>query len=78
MRNKSNKGCLENFSHPLLNKLVTKKTKKTTCIPCFLDILDLKDSGAKIGKAHRYISVMIDNFTKFRWPVLLKKTMPKP
>ena len=37
-----------------------------------LDILDLKDYGPEINRGHRYVLVVIDNFSKFGWTTPLK------
>ena len=37
-----------------------------------LDILDLNDYGPENNRGYRYISVIIDNFSKFGWTVPLK------
>ena len=37
-----------------------------------LDILDSKDWGAENKRGYRYVVVVIDNFSKFGWTVLLK------
>ena len=37
-----------------------------------LDILDLKDYGPENNRGHRYVLVVIDNFSKFGWTVPLK------
>ena len=37
-----------------------------------LDILDLKDYGPENNRNHRYVLVIIDNFSKFGWTVPLK------
>ena len=37
-----------------------------------LVILDLKDYGPKTDKRYRYVLVIIDNFSKFRWTVPLE------
>ena len=37
-----------------------------------LDILDLKDYGHENNRGYRYVLVIIDNFSKFRWTVPLK------
>ena len=37
-----------------------------------LDILDLKDYGPENNRGCRYVLVIIDNFSKFGWTVLLK------
>ena len=37
-----------------------------------LDILDLKDYGPENNRGYRYVLVVIDNFSKFGWTVLLK------
>ena len=38
-----------------------------------LDMLDLKGYGAENKKGYRYVLVFIDNFSKFRWTIPLKK-----
>ena len=37
-----------------------------------LDILDLKDYGPENNRGYRYVLVVIDNFSKFRWTSPLK------
>ena len=37
-----------------------------------LDILDLKDFGPENNRNYRYVSVIIDNFSKFGWTIPLK------
>ena len=37
-----------------------------------MDILDLKDYGSENNRNHRYVLVIIDNFSKFGWTVPLK------
>ena len=37
-----------------------------------LDILDLKDYGPKNNRGYRYVSVVIDNFSKIGWTIALK------
>ena len=37
-----------------------------------LDILDLKDYGAKNNRGYRYVLVIIDNFSKYGWTIPLK------
>ena len=37
-----------------------------------LDILDLKDYGSENNRGHRYVLVVLDNFSKFGWTVPLK------
>ena len=37
-----------------------------------LDILDLKDYGTENNRGYRYVSVVIDNFSKLGWTVPLK------
>ena len=37
-----------------------------------LDILDLKDYGPKNNRGYRYVLVILDNFSKFGWTVLLR------
>ena len=37
-----------------------------------LDILDLKDYGPENNRSHRYVLVIIDNFSKYGWTVLLE------
>ena len=37
-----------------------------------LDVLDLKDYGPENNRGYRYVSVIIDNFSKYGWTVPLK------
>ena len=37
-----------------------------------MDILDLKDYGPENNRNHRYVLVIIDNFSKFGWTIPLK------
>ena len=37
-----------------------------------LDILDLKDYGLENNRGYRYVLLIIDNFSKFRWTVPFK------
>ena len=37
-----------------------------------LDILDRKDYGPENNRGYRYVLLIIDNFSKFCWTVLLK------
>ena len=37
-----------------------------------LDISDLKDFGPENNRNYRYVSVIIDNFSKFGWTIPLK------
>ena len=37
-----------------------------------LDILDLKEYGPENNRNHRYVLVIIDNFSKFGWTIPLK------
>ena len=37
-----------------------------------LDILDLKDYGPENNRNHRYVLIVIDNFSKYGWTVPLK------
>ena len=37
-----------------------------------LDILDLKDYGPRNNRGYRYVTVIIDNFSRFGWTVALK------
>ena len=37
-----------------------------------LEFLDLKDYGPEINRGHRYVLVIIDNFSKFGWTVPLE------
>ena len=37
-----------------------------------LDILDLKDYGSENNRGYRYVLVIIDNFSKYGWTILLK------
>ena len=36
------------------------------------DLLDMNDYGIKNNKGYRYILVVIDNFCKFGWTILVK------
>ena len=38
-----------------------------------MDSIDLNESGPKNRKSYRHIVVVIDNFSKFGWTVLLEK-----
>ena len=37
-----------------------------------LDMIDLKDYGAETKRGYRYVLVIINNFSKIGWTVLLK------
>ena len=37
-----------------------------------LDKLDIKDYGSKNNRGYRYVLVIVDNFSRFGWTVLLK------
>ena len=39
-----------------------------------LDLLDLKNYGPENNRGYRYVLVVIDNFSKFVWTALLKKS----
>ena len=65
-----------------LNEIYSKPPKKNyatsrTDVHCIddirsLDFLDLKDYGPENNRGYRYVLVIIDNFSKFRWTVPLK------
>ena len=63
----------EIYSKPPKRNYATNKTDV-----CFiddiwsLDILDLKDYGPENNRGYRYVSVIIDNFSKFGWTIPLK------
>ena len=40
-----------------------------------LDIIGLKDYGPEDNRNYRYVSVIIDNFSKNGWTVALKKML---
>ena len=42
-----------------------------------LDILDLKDYGPENKRGYRYVSVILDNFSKFGWRLPLKNCSNK-
>ena len=37
------------------------------------DILDLNDYGPENNRSYRYVLVVVDIFSKFRWKIALKK-----
>ena len=37
-----------------------------------LDILDLKNYGPENNRSYRYVLVVVNNFSKFRWKIALK------
>ena len=39
------------------------------------DILDLKDYGSENYRFYRFVSVVIDNFSRYGWTVPLKKNL---
>ena len=55
----------KNFS---TNKTIIKSIDDTWSS----DLLDMNDYGIKNNKGYRYILVVIDNFSKFGWTILLK------
>ena len=62
-------------SKPLYKKFVTKITIfKSIDDTGSMDILDLNDCGPKNIRGYRVILVVIENFSKFGWPISLKKT----
>ena len=65
----------EIYSSPPKNNYPTNKNK--TIIKSFddtwsSDLLDMNDYGIKNNKGYRYNLVVIDNFSKFGWTILLK------
>ena len=64
----------EIFSKPPKKNYVTNKTNVNHIDDIWsLDLLDLKDYGSENKRGHRYVLVVIDNFSKFGWTTPLKK-----
>ena len=63
----------EIYSKPPKKNYVTNKTNVYHIDDIWsLDILDLKDYGSENNRGHRYVLVVIDNFSKIGWTVPLK------
>ena len=63
----------EIYSKPPKKNYITNKTDVYHIDDnWFLDILDLKDYGPENNRGYRYVSVIIDNFSKYVWTVPLK------
>ena len=63
----------EIYSKPSKRNYITNKTDVYHTDDIWsMDILDLKDYGPKNNRNHRYVLVIIDNFSKFGWTVPLK------
>ena len=64
----------DNYSKPPEKNYPTNETVVNHADDVWsLDILDLKDFGPENYRNYRYILVIIDIFSKFRWTVPLKK-----
>ena len=64
---------VEIYSKPPKKKWTTNKTKVHHNDDLWsLDILDFKDYGEENNRSYRYVLVVIDNFSKFAWTVVLK------
>ena len=63
----------EIYSKPPKKNYATNKTDVFhICNIWSLDILDLKDYGPENNRGYRYVSVLIENFSKIGWTVPLK------
>ena len=63
----------EIYSKPSKKNYATNKTDVYHIDDIWsLDILDLKDYGPEKNRNHRYVLVIIDNFSKYGWTVPLK------
>ena len=63
----------EIYSKPtMINYLTNKTIIKSIDDTWSSDLLDMNDYGIKNNKGYRYILVVIDNFSKFGWTILLK------
>ena len=63
----------EIYSKPPKKNYATNKTNVCHIDDIWsLDILDLKDYGSENNRGHRYVLVVIDNFSKFGWTTPLK------
>ena len=60
----------EIYSKPPKRNYVTNKTDVYHIDDIWsLDILDLKDYNPEDNTGYRYVLVIIDNFSKFRWTI---------
>ena len=63
----------EIYSKPPKKNYITNKTEIYFIDNVWISgILDLRDYGSENNRGHRYVSVVIDNFSKFEWTVPLK------
>ena len=63
----------EIYSKPPKKNYPTNKTNVYNIDDIWsLDILDLKDYGPENNRRYRYVSVVIDNFSKYGWTIPLK------
>ena len=63
----------EIYSKPPKKNYITNKTDVYHIDDIWsLDILDLKDYGPENNRGHRYVLVVIDNFSKFGWTIPIK------
>ena len=63
----------EIYSSPHKNKYPTNKAVIKFVVDTWSsDLVDMKDYGIKNNIGHRYILVVIDNFSKFGWTIPLK------
>ena len=63
----------EIYSNPPKKNYPTNKTViKSIDDTWSSDLLDMNDYGIKNNKGYRYILVVVDNFSKFGWTILLK------
>ena len=63
----------EIYSKPPKKNYITNKTDVYYIDDIWsLDILDLKDYGPENNRNYRYVSVILDNFSKFGWTIPLK------
>ena len=63
----------EIYSCPPKNNYPTNETKiESIDDTSSSDLLDMNDYGNRNNEGYRYISVVIDNFSKFGWTIPLK------
>ena len=63
----------ENYSKPPKKNYSTNKTDVYFFDSIWsLDILDLKDYSSESNRGYRYVLVVIHNFNKYGWTILLK------